>query len=62
MSKNFWDIFLPEDIIIVSARYNGKDGTATIKFLYHNSNVQHIANFTRVKVLDREVWTLDEIK
>lgn len=59
MAREFWEVFLPEDIIVVSATYKGGEGLASIKFMYPGSMRMYVARFVRIPT-DR-TWTLDSI-
>ena len=59
--QNFWDIFLPYNISIISSKYDGKNGIAVLRFKYPDSWQIHEASFVKVK-MNPDVWTLDKIE
>jgi hypothetical protein len=58
MAKEFWEIFLPQDITILSVRWDGVNGHSWIKFTYPDHGTPFIARF--IRSLDG-VWHLDSI-
>jgi hypothetical protein len=62
MAREFWEMFLPDNIIIKSARWDGKTGTAEIKFWYPEDNTRTFcAKFVRLGPYKTSDWHLDEI-
>lgn len=55
--KQFWEVFLPDNIEIFASRYSGRDGTASISFSYPDSTKKFKATFIR----QLQVWMLDDI-
>lgn len=62
MAREFWEMFLPENISIKSARWDGKAGTAEIKFCYPEDNTRVFsARFVKLGPYQTSDWHLEEI-
>jgi len=61
MAREFWEMFLPDNIIVLSARWVGKEGVAQLKFRYPDSTKIFVANFVRNNAVINSEWHLDEI-
>lgn len=59
MAREFWEVFLPEDIMILNGVFRGKDGVATLRYKYPDGKNIFEARF--VRTLDRSTWVLDDI-
>ena len=61
MAREFWEMFLPEDIIVLGARWDGKSGVAQLKFRYPDSSKIFVASFIKNNACINSDWHLDEI-
>ena len=59
MAREFWEMFLPDNIEVLSARWDGSNGVAQLKFRYPDSTKIFVASFVKDKV--NLVWHLEEI-
>jgi hypothetical protein len=60
MAREFWEIFLPEDISIVAVKWDGKAGQARLDFCYKDNYKIFSAIFS--KSFNDSGWFLEEIK
>ena len=62
MAREFWEIFLPDNIIVVGARWDGKTGNAEITFMYaEESRRLFKAKFVKNCNSTNSDWHLSEI-
>ena len=62
MAREFWEIFLPDNIIVVGARWDGKNGTAEVTFMYaEESRRTFKAKFVKNSNSINSDWHLSEI-
>jgi hypothetical protein len=62
MAREFWEMFLPENIVVKSARWDGKSGAAEIHFSYPEELTRiFTAKFVRGGPHSTSEWHLEEI-